>query len=264
MKGLVDSHAHLFYEGVYDTLDYKLKFAKLAGVDYILSVGTDSKTMAKNIEIAERFSNVFASVGIHPHHFSDGYDIAELIKLSKHDKVVAIGEVGLDYHYDDATPKSGQITLFRDMLSISKECKLPYIIHSRECFDDIFDIMAEYKLPPSVFHCYTDTRENVSKILDRGHYISFAGVITFKKSDELREIVKYVPADRLLIETDCPYLSPVPYRGKPNEPAFVSIVAECVAQVRGIGVKEVASLTSDNFFRLFQKAASYTAQQQST
>jgi TatD DNase family protein len=257
MRGLVDSHAHLFYEGIYEALDYKLKFAKLAGVDYILSVGTDSKTMSKNIEIAERFSNVFASVGIHPHHFSDGYDVAELIELSKREKVVAIGEVGLDYHYDDATPRADQITLFRDMLSISEECKLPYIIHSRECFDDIFRIMDEYALLPSVFHCYTDTKENAAKILDRGHYISFTGVITFKKSDELREVVKYVPADKLLIETDCPYLSPVPYRGKPNEPAFVSIVAEYVAQVRGIGIEEIADLTSDNFFRLFQKAASH-------
>ncbi|MDR1365202.1 MAG: TatD family hydrolase [Holosporales bacterium] len=255
MSGLIDSHAHLFYEGIYDSLEDKMRLAKLSGVDYILSVGTDSKTIAKNIEISKRFDNVFASVGIHPHHFKDGYDTAELIELSKDEKVVAIGEVGLDYHYDDSTSKSDQLTLFRDMLSIAKECGLPYIIHARECFDDIFDAMSEYDLPPSVFHCYTDTRENAARILDEGHYISFAGVVTFKNSVELREIARYVPDDRFLIETDCPYLSPVPYRGQQNEPAFVSLVAECIAQVRNVAADDIAQITSDNFFRLFHKAA---------
>jgi TatD DNase family protein len=260
MSGLVDSHAHLFYGEIYDALEDKLRLAKLAGVDYILSVGTDSKTMHKNLEIAEKFDNVFASVGIHPHHFGDGYDTAGLIKLSKGRKVVAIGEVGLDYHYSDATPKSDQITLFRDMLSISKECGLPYIIHARECFDDIFGIMSEYELPPSVFHCYTDTKENAARVLDEGHYISFAGVITFRSSSDLREVAKYVPSDKLLIETDCPYLSPVPYRGKPTEPAFVSLVAECIAQIRGVTVDDIAQLTSDNFFKLFSKATTNITQ----
>ncbi|MDR1333408.1 MAG: TatD family hydrolase [Holosporales bacterium] len=259
MSGLVDSHAHLFHSEIYENLDDKLRLARLAGVDYILSVGTDSKTMEMNIGIAERFDNIFCSVGIHPLHFGDGYDTAELIGLSKKEKVIAIGEVGLDYHYEDATSKPDQITLFRDMLSMATNCGLPYIIHARECFSDIFGIMSEYEIPPSVFHCYTDTKENAATILDIGHYISFSGVVTFKNSGDLREIMKYVPANRLLIETDCPYLSPVPYRGKPNEPAFVSLVAECAAQVRDVEIDHIAQITTDNFFRLFSKAARTTA-----
>jgi TatD DNase family protein len=140
------------------------------------------------------------------------------------------------------------------MLSIAKDCELPYIIHARECFEDIFSIISECNLPPSVFHCYTDSLENAKKILDLGHYISFSGVVTFKNSDSLRETAKYVPDDRILIETDCPYLAPVPYRGKPNEPAFVSLVAERIANIRNVPIEKIADLTRANFFNLFPKA----------
>jgi TatD DNase family protein len=254
MNGLVDSHAHLFYESIFRDLDDKLRLAKLAGVDYILTVGTDFKTMLTNVNIAEKYDNIVCSVGVHPHHLNDGYELTKLVELSRKPKVVAIGEVGLDYHYQNETPKNDQITLFKDMLSISKDCELPYIIHARECFEDIFNIMSDYELKPSVFHCYTGSIENAKKILNLGHYISFSGVITFKNSNELKSIVKYVPDDRVLIETDCPYLTPVPHRGKVNEPAFVSLVARCVTNIRNITIEKVAELTTSNFFRLFPKA----------
>ncbi|MDR1391152.1 MAG: TatD family hydrolase [Holosporales bacterium] len=251
---MIDSHAHLYFEEIYQDLAEKLRLMKLVGVDYVLTVCTDSKTMPTNISIAESYDNVFCSVGIHPHHFKEGYDLDEILFLSKRKKVVAIGEVGLDYHYADETPKSDQIKLFRDMLSISEKTDLPYIFHARECFKDILNILSEYNIGSAVFHCYTDSLENVKRVLDLGYYISFSGVVTFKNSVDLREIVKYVPENRFLIETDCPYLAPIPYRGHTNEPAFVSLVAECIANLRGISVDAVSDLTTKNFFELFKKA----------
>ena len=251
---MIDSHCHLAYEGIFENLDEKLRVAKFSGVDYFLTVGTDFQTMNKNIEISEKYENVVCSVGIHPHHFNDGYSISEIESKLKNPKVVAIGEVGLDYHYQDETPKADQITLFEEMLSLSKKTDLPYIFHARECFEDIFDIISKYDIKNAVFHCFTDSLENAKKILDRGYYISFSGAITFKKCEELREIAAYVPDDRFLIETDCPYLAPVPYRGKLNEPAYVNLVAECISEVRKCSVEKISKVTDDNFFNLFPKA----------
>ncbi|MDR3224149.1 MAG: TatD family hydrolase [Holosporales bacterium] len=254
MKGLVDSHAHLCYEEIFNSLEAKLRLAKLAGVDYIMTVGTDFKTMFQNVEVAEQRSNVFSSVGIHPLHFKDGHDVSEIKKLAHHKKVVAIGEIGLDYHYADEIPKNDQICLFREMLAIAESINLPCIFHARECFRDIFDIIMDYKLAPSVFHCFTGTIDEAKKILDLGHYISFSGVITFKNSNELRQVAEYVPNDKVLVETDCPYLAPVPYRGKTNEPAFVSLVAECLAKIKNVSIDQIAETTSANFFKLFPKS----------
>jgi TatD DNase family protein len=250
---LVDSHCHLFYDVIYANLAEKIRFARLAGVEYMLSVATDTKTTPINMEIAEKYNNVCCSVGIHPHHAREEYSIEQLKSLTAHRKVVAVGEVGLDYHYDDGPSRNEQISLFEEMLSISTE--LPYIFHARQCFDDILDILKQSNVGSGVFHCYTDSLENAKKIIDLGYYISFSGAVTFQKSDEIREVAKYVPIDRILVETDCPYLTPVPYRKKTNEPAYTSLVAECVAQVRGIPIEEVANSTTENFFNLFSKAA---------
>lgn len=251
---LVDSHAHLFYEGIYENLDEKIRMSVLSGVKYILSVSTDSKSMMKNLEIADNYKNVCCSIGIHPHHFADGYSMDELKSLLNNKKVVAIGEVGLDYHFEDSTSRADQLTLLQDMLSLSEYCDLPYIIHARECFPEIFEVMNDYKGIKAVFHCYTDSLENAKKILDMGYYISFSGVITFKKSEELRNILRYVPKDRLLLETDCPYLAPIPVRGKINEPAYVNFIAECAAEVLDITIEEISENTTNNFFALFEKA----------
>ena len=222
---MIDSHAHLSYPDIKNDLDEKLRLAKLAGITHILTISTNMSSMIENIQIANKYDNIFSSIGVHPSHFDDNYDLKELIEMSKMEKVIAIGEVGLDYHYLNEFPKESQLKLFQDMLSLSNSINLPYIFHSRECFDDIFDIIAEYPIKSAVFHCYADTLENAKKILDLGFYISFSGIVTFKNSEDLRNIAKYVPKDKFLIETDCPYLTPVPYRGKTNEPAFVSLVA---------------------------------------
>lgn len=254
---MIDSHAHLSYPEIKDNLDEKLSFAKLAGISHIVTISTNVSDMAENIEIANKYENIFASIGIHPSHFDDNYDLNEMTEMSKMEKLIGVGEVGLDYHYLDEFPKESQLKLFRDMLSLSNKIDLPYIFHSRECFDDIFDIIAEYPIKSAVFHCYTDNLENAKKILDLGYYISFSGIITFKKSEDLRNIAKYVPNNRFLIETDCPYLTPVPYRGKPNEPRYVSLVAECIAEIRQTTISEISEITTENFFRLFSKAKSF-------
>jgi len=254
---MIDSHAHLSYPDIKNNLDEKLRLAKLAGITHILTVSTNMISMVENIQIANKYDNIFSSIGIHPSHFDDNYDLNDLIEKSKMEKVIAIGEVGLDYHYLNEFPKEAQLKLFRDMLSLSNSINLPYIFHSRECFDDIFDIIAEYPIKSAVFHCYTDTLENAKKILDLGFYISFSGIVTFKNSENLRDIAKYVPNDRFLIETDCPYLTPVPYRGKTNEPSFVSLVVECLAEVRQTTVSEISEITTQNFFQLFSKAKSF-------
>lgn len=251
---MIDSHAHLYYDEIYQNLDDKLKFARLAGVSHILTVGTDFATMPTNIEITEKYDNIFCSIGVHPLHSHEPRDLKKLQEWSKKDKVVAIGEVGLDYHYEDENPREIQKKLLEDMLSLSADTDLPYIFHARECFPDIFDIIANYNIKDAVFHCYTDSLENAKKILDLGYYISFSGVVTFKKSEELREIARYVPSDKFLIETDSPYLAPVPYRGKTNEPAFVSLVAECLANLRNTTVDEISNITNKNFYNLFSKA----------
>jgi TatD DNase family protein len=238
-------------EGIYENLPEKIRFAKLSGVEYMLSVSTDIGTLQTNLEIAEKYENVCCSVGIHPHHACEEYSRKQLEDLIGHEKVVAIGEVGLDYHYDDGPSRKEQISLLENMLSMSTN--LPYVFHARQCFDDIFGIISQFNIDSGVFHCYTDSIENAKKIIDLGYYISFSGVITFQKSDELRDIARYVPIDRILLETDCPYLTPVPFRKKINEPAYTSIIAECVAKIKCIPLEEMADITTRNFFELFKK-----------
>ena len=251
---MIDSHAHLYYDEIYNNLDMKLDEAKKCGVTHILTIGTDIGTMQKNLDIANSYQDIYASVGVHPLYTNDARPIDKLIEWTNMDKVVAIGEVGLDYHYEEGNPRSAQKELLHDMLNLSQSINLPYIFHARECFPDILDIIKDYDITNAVFHCYTDSLENAKKILDLGYYISFSGVVTFKRSEELKEIAKYVPDDRFLIETDSPYLAPVPHRGKTNEPAFVALVAECVATLRNTTVDKISEITTDNFFRLFTKA----------
>ncbi len=251
---LVDSHCHLFYKEIIENLDEKIGNAKAADVNYLLSVSTGSENIKQNLEIAEKYPNVCCSIGVHPHEFAGGYSLEEFKALANHRKVVAIGEVGLDYHYEDSTPREDQLKLFDDMLSLSEHTDLPYIIHARECFPEILDIMKKHERISAVFHCYTDSMENAKKILDMGYFLSFSGLITFKKCDNLRDVLKYVPDDRLLIETDCPYLAPEPFRGKPNEPAYVRFVAEVAAVVRCVSLEKLSEITTNNFFSFFKKS----------
>jgi TatD DNase family protein len=244
---IVDSHCHL---SVYETeqeIDDCIKRAAANDVKYMLAISTHPDNIEKSIEIAEKYENVYCSIGLHPESFLYAdYDISKFLNKGK---VIAIGEVGLDYHHE--YPREQQINLFVNMLELSRISGLPYVIHARECFPDILDMISDYGNVSGVFHCYTDSLENAKRVLDMGFYISFSGVITFKKSNALREVLRYVPNDRLLIETDAPFLAPEPHRGKANEPAYTRFVAERAALEKGISIEELAEMTTNNFFRLF-------------
>lgn len=252
---MIDSHCHLFYDDIFNDLDNKIKFAYSMGVTNFLTVGTDNKHMLQNIDIANTYDNVVCSIGIHPTEYACGYNIKEMFELTrKYNKIVAIGEVGLDYHYTDLAPKEKQLPLFEEMLQLAKDTDLPIILHCRECFsNDLFKLIKQYT-DNAVFHCFTDSLENAKKIINEGFYLSLTGIVTFKNCQELREVAKYVPDDRLLIETDSPYLAPIPHRGKTNEPGFVRYVAECICEQRKCTLQHLSNITDENFYRLFSKS----------
>lgn len=252
----VDSHCHLDRLNLKrhnDSLAQALDQAREAGVSKMLCVGIDLEHMHDVLKIAEEYADIFASVGVHPSH-NDGEDPSaeRLVELSRHPKIVAIGETGLDYHYGKDN-KEVQRARFIAHLKAGKMTAKPVIIHTREARKDTIDLMKEYadRESAGVMHCFTETLEMAKAALDLNFYISFSGIITFKNAEELRDVVKYVPLEKLLIETDSPYLAPIPYRGKPNEPAYVGEVAKQVASLKNMSVEDVARITSDNFTRLF-------------
>ncbi|MGH6866178.1 MAG: TatD family hydrolase [Methyloceanibacter sp.] len=254
---LIDSHCHLDFRELEGELDGVLARARDAGVGLILSISTRVRTFPELREIAERHENVFCSVGTHPHNAAEEPDITveELVELSRHPKVVAIGEAGLDYHYEHS-PRDVQKKVFRTHIAAARQTGLPLVIHAREADSDIARILEEETAKgafPFVLHCFTSGAELARRGLALGGYISFSGVVTFKKSDTLREIAMAVPFDRLLVETDAPYLAPEPYRGKTNEPAFVVHTAARLAGMRGLGEGEMARDTTENFLRLCKK-----------
>lgn len=254
---IVDSHCHLVssgHERQPKDLNTILKNAKMMDVGYMLAISTCMSDIKPNLEIAHAHKHIFCSVGVHPSHANEPCDLKLITNILQDKKVVGIGEVGLDYSYNTNMPcKKAQQNLLCHMLSLFQLSKLPYIFHARNCFPDIFDILSEYKNIRGVFHCYTDSVENARKILDKEFYISISGIITFKNSGDLREILRYIPNDRLLIETDSPYLAPVPFRGQTNEPAYVRLVAERVAEEKKMSLEEIAKVTTENFFKVFRK-----------
>ena len=254
---LIDSHCHLDFPELKDQLDAVLARAGAAGVGLMLTISTRVRLFDTLRALAEAHDNIFCSVGTHPHHAAEEPYITteELVKLARHPKVVAIGEAGLDYHYDNS-PRDVQAAGFRSHIAASRETGLPLVIHAREADADIANILEEETEKgafPFVLHCFTSGAELARAGLKLGGYVSFSGVITFKNADELRDIAREVPLDRLLVETDAPYLAPVPQRGKTNEPAFVAHTAASLAALRGIREAELARATTDNFFRLFRK-----------
>jgi TatD DNase family protein len=207
--------------------------------------------------VAERFDDVYCSVGTHPHNAHEELDIGteELLKLAAHPKVVAIGEAGLDYHYDNS-PRDAQAQGFHAHIAAARESKLPLVIHSREADDDMAAILEEESGKgtfPAVLHCFTGGRDLAMRAIALGHYVSFTGILTFKATQNLRDIAATLPADRILVETDAPYLAPGKFRGKRCEPAFVVETAKVLAETRGVTLDEIAKQTTDNFFRLFSK-----------
>jgi TatD DNase family protein len=254
---LVDSHCHLDFPDLKADLDGVVDRARKAGIGRMVTISTRVKRQQELLDIAARFDDVFCSVGTHPHHADEELDIdsAELVRRAVHPKVVAIGEAGLDYHYDTA-PRDAQEQGFRTHIAAARETKLPLVIHAREADDDVARILEEETGKgafPAVLHCFTGGRDLAMRAVALGHYVSFTGIITFKNSQAIRDIAAELPADRILVETDAPYLAPNPYRGKKNEPSFVVETAKMLAQTRGVTPDEIARQTTENFFRLFSK-----------
>ena len=253
---LVDSHCHLDRIDLtpYDNdLGNAIKAAEENGVERILCVAIDRGNIPDVLAIAERFPNVYASVGVHPNE-DDPVEVTaeELLRLAQHPRVIAIGETGLDYFRSDEG-QEWQIQRFRNHISAAKQCGKPLIIHSRDARADTIRVMREEGAEEAggVMHCFVEDWETARAALEMGFYISFSGIVTFRNAEELREVAKQVPADRLLVETDAPYLAPVPHRGKSNQPAWVRDVAQLLAEIRGVSLEELAAQTTGNFNRLF-------------
>jgi TatD DNase family protein len=255
---LVDSHCHLDFPDFGTELDAIVARAGARGVGFMVTISTRVHRHAQVMAIAERFSNVYCSIGTHPHHAHEELDVsaAELIECARHPKVVAIGEAGLDYHYD-FSPREAQEKGLRTHIAAARETGLPLVIHCRESDADMTRILREETRNgafAAVLHCFTGGRDLAFAGVDLGFYVSFSGILTFKKSDDLRAIAAALPADRILVETDAPYLAPGPWRGKRNEPAYVAETARVLGETRGVRVEEIARQTTENFFRLFAKA----------
>ncbi|MGN6099775.1 MAG: TatD family hydrolase [Devosia sp.] len=254
---LIDSHCHLDFEALALDLDGVLARAAGAGVSGMVTISTRVREFGRLRAIVERHDRVWCSVGTHPHHADEEPDVTvdDLVRLASHPKCVAIGEAGLDYHYDTSS-REGQAAGFRRHIAAARITQLPLVIHAREADADVGDILEEEMGQgpfPFILHCFSSGAELARRGLALGGYISFSGILTFKNAEEIREVAAFVPADRMLVETDAPYLAPVPHRGKSNEPAFVRFTAERLAEVRGVGFDEIAAQTTQNFAELFDK-----------
>ncbi len=254
---LVDSHCHLDDAQFAGDQSQVIQRARDAGVKYMLSIGTGDgpPDLQAAVRIAEQYPFVFATVGVHPNDVLkvDGETFLNLERLLPHHKVRAIGEIGLDYHW--GVPKESQVPVFLRQLEIAATAQMPVVIHTRDAWDDTLDVLRRYWAwndLPCVMHCFTGTPQQAQECLDLGFYLAFGGVSTFPKAAEIREAARITPAGRLLLETDAPYLAPVPFRGKRNEPAFVAQTAEVIAQVRGVTLEDLGKQTTTNFERVFQ------------
>jgi TatD DNase family protein len=254
---LVDSHCHLDFPDYAGKVDEVMARARAAGVGVCVSIGTELKRFPGVLAVAEAFPDVWCSVGVHPHE--SGKELldseAALMAEAVHPKVVGIGETGLDYYYEHA-PRAPQQANFRSHAAAARRTGLPLIVHTRDADDDTIAILRE-EMGKGAFtgliHCFTGTKKLAEAALELGLYISVSGIATFKNSGALREVIKDVPLDRLLVETDAPFLAPVPHRGKTNEPAFVVHTAAMLAELKGVSAEALAAATSENFFRLFRK-----------
>lgn len=257
---LIDTHCHLCSDKLAPHVSELVERATCNGVEKIINITFDEQTLETGLKQVEQFPNLWLTVGIQPHD-ADQYSPTlvqrmEAIALS-HEKVVAIGEIGLD-GYHKFVPMPQQIVCFEDFLEVALRCNLPVVVHVRDTFADVHSRLKKFaeRGGSGVIHCFTGTLDEGRAFLDLGFYLSFSGIVTFKNSDALREVAKFVPSDRILVETDSPYLAPTPHRGKQNEPAWVANVAECVADLRGTGFAEFAEQTSRNAERLFHKLQS--------
>jgi len=254
---LVDSHAHIDFPQFADDREAMLERARVAGVSALLAIGTGPgpEKLDSALPYADQYDWIYASIGIHPHEAKQvtSQHLEELTKLAKHPKVIAWGEIGLDYYYDHS-PRDIQHRVFRDQMALARDAKLPIIIHCRDAWADCLALIEEVWRPTGIggiLHCFTGTIDEARRGLDAGFMISFAGNATYPKTQNIRDVAKEVPLERILIETDSPFLAPQPYRGKRNEPAYVAEVARTLANVRNLSPEELAASTSANFQRFF-------------
>ena len=255
----VDSHAHIDAPEIAGQREEVLQRARAAGISTILNSGTGDThggALERAIDLAEAHSDIYTAIGIHPHDARLFDDQVEqlVLKLIRSSRVIAWGEIGLDFHYDNS-PREVQIKVFQRQLQLAGETNLAVIVHTREAEAETIEILkakaGATAGPPGIMHCFSGSTWLAQQSVDLGFYISFSGIVTFKKAEELRTTAKQVPLDRLLIETDCPFLAPVPYRGKRNEPAYVVEVARCLAELHGVSLDEMGQITAANFARMF-------------
>lgn len=254
---IIDSHCHLTFGDYEEDLDYIVENAQKNGVHKILNVATNKDEYAQMVGLLERYPFIYGAFGIHPDSIEPDNIIAveELTDLLHHLKIIGVGETGLDYHYETVDRKYQQES-FMIHIEAARKTGLPLIIHTRDADDDMADILQEtmlYSPFKAMLHCFSSSERLAKKALDLGLYLSVSGMITFKKSEELRDIIKKVPLDRLLVETDAPFLAPVPYRGKRNEPAYISETFKCLAQLKNVSQSELSEILENNFYTLFDK-----------
>ncbi|WP_416807152.1 TatD family hydrolase [Bacillus safensis] len=252
---LFDTHAHLNAEQYNEDLEQVIERAKSEKVEKIVVVGFDRPTITRAMELIEEYDFIYAAIGWHPVDAIDmtDEDLAWIKDLSQHEKVVAIGEMGLDYYWDKS-PKDVQKEVFRRQIALAKEVKLPIVIHNRDATEDVVTILKEEGAAEvgGIMHCFTGSLETAKACMEMNFYISFGGPVTFKNAKKPKEVVKEIPSDKLLIETDCPYLTPVPFRGKRNEPSYVKYIAEQIAELREISFEELTELTTKNAKKVFR------------
>ena len=246
---IIDTHAHLDFPRFKKDREEVIERAIEGGVKTIVNIGADMTSSRNSVELSRRYEEIYAVIGMHPHSAKD-FDLnvsKKLKNLADNDKVVAIGEIGLDFHYDNS-PREEQKRAFRAQLRLAKDLDLPVVIHTRDADEDTIKILKEEKADEigGIMHCFASDKKLANEVLDLGFYLAFGGLITFKNLQDLRDVVKDVPLDRMLLETDAPYLTPEPYRGKRNEPLYVKYVAEKVAEIKGISLEKVAQKTSEN------------------
>jgi len=247
---MIDSHCHLADPQFSSDLEEVIARANAVGIDRMVTIADSLDEGDLCLAIAEKYDQVFCTIGVHPHN-ARGWVVGgrgsgeHLKKLLNNPKAVAVGEIGLDYHYMNS-PKEDQILAFRDQIEIAKELRLPIVVHNRESIEDMMPIIRELQPQKMVLHCCTEKWEDVSGLIERGYVLSFTGIATYPKSEEIRRTIEHCPLDQMMIETDAPYLAPHSKRGKRNEPSYVVEVAECIAEVKGISLKEVDAATTKN------------------
>lgn len=253
INNIFDTHAHYDDEKFSEDRDETLKRVHSERVKLIINCGCDEKSSRKALSLAENYSFIYAAVGIHPENISENSceELSEIKKLADNKKVVAIGETGLDYYWDD-TKKQQQKDIFIKQIIMANELSLPVIIHDREAHADTLEILKEYK-PKGVLHCYSGSAEMAKEVLKLGMYIGFGGSLTFKNARKTVEVAETVPLDRILFETDCPYMAPVPMRGRRNESPYIGYVAEKMAEIKGIPVQQITDIATENGKRLFSR-----------